>query len=436
MDDDFTDNDPMEALRRLFHDLGLPDNADPQMVFRQMMNQFAPPQGPPDQMIWRTAHQVARRQVASLGPDPSPTSRSARSVSDAVHLVELWLSDFTVLAPVALPPVAWSRAEWIEATLPAWKTMTEPVVATLSAALAAATAAQMGGDAGDGADPLASLLHPLLARAVDAMFGAHVGEGLGRAATAVLTGTDLGLPLLAKPQIAILPTNLTALQQQTELDAEDLLLYCSLREAARQRLFTEVAWISPQIVALVQHYARETKVDPDELSQTLITRLPTQFSPETIASFQANLSDILFRPETSPEQDQILARLNALLALIEGWVEHVTELTAKRWLPNWPVLAESLRRHRAVSRPAESVVTPFIGMNLSLASIRQAANFWEAVRQARGVDGRDDIWRHPDALPSAQDTADPAAFLTQAPPPSKDDFEDELRRLLDEADDS
>jgi len=435
MDDDFPDDDSMEALRRLFRDLGLSDNADPQLIFRQMMNQFAPRHTQPDQMVWDTAHQVARHQVASLGPDPSPNSRVARTVSDAVHLVELWLSDFTTLSPVALPPVAWSRAEWIEATLPAWKTMAEPVVTTLSAALSGATAAQMNGDTPDGMDALSSLLHPLLGRAVDAMFGAHVGEGLGRAATAVLTGTDLGLPLLAKPQIAILPTNVAALTQQTELDAEDLLLYCSLREAARQRLFAEVAWISPQIVALVQHYARETKVDPDELSHTLITRLPTQFSPETIAAFQANLSDILFRPETSPEQDQILARLNALLALIEGWVEHVTELAASRWLPNSAALSESLRRHRAVARPAESVVTPFIGMNLSLASIRQAADFWEAVRQARGIDGRDDIWRHPDALPSAQDTADPTAFLDRSGQPAADAFEDELRRLLDEAGD-
>ena len=433
MDDDFSDDDPMEALRRLFRDLGISDNADPQLIFRQLMGQFAPHQALPDQVVWNMAHQVARQQVASLGPDPSPSSRASRSVSDAVHLVELWLSDFTVLAPVALPPVAWSRAEWIEATLPAWRTMAEPVVTTLSTALSEATVAHMGDDAPDGVDALSSLFHPLLSRAVDAMFGAHVGEGLGRAATAVLTGTDLGLPLLAKPQIAILPTNVTALQQQTELDAEDLLLYCALREAARQRLFAEVAWISPQIVALVQHYARETKVDPDELSQTLITRLPNQFSPETIAAFQANLSDILFRPETSPEQNEILARLNALLALIEGWVEHVTELAASRWLPNWAALSESLRRHRAVSRPAESVVTPFIGMNLSLASIRQAADFWGAVQQARGIDGRDDIWRHPDGLPSAEDTANPAAFLDKPGQTTGDAFEDELRRLLDGA---
>ncbi|MDR0848155.1 MAG: zinc-dependent metalloprotease [Propionibacteriaceae bacterium] len=436
MDEDYTDEDPMDALRKLFRELGIPDNGDPTAsgAFQQILHRFSPSNEPSDKVIWDTAHQVARQQVASLGPDPTPGSRVTRSVADSVRLVELWLSDHTSFSPVALPPVTWSRAEWIEATIPAWRSMIEPVVATLSTTFAAATESRMEGDAPDDIAQLQSMLHPMLGRAIDTMFGAHVGQGLGQAATVVLTGTDLGLPVMGKPQIAVLPTNITGLDQATDLPQEDLLLYCCLREAARQRLFTETGWISVQIVALVQHYARETEIDPDRLASTMESAMPDQLSPTTIAAFQADLSDILFRPEVSEDQKAILARLNTLLGLVEGWVDHVVSNTAAQWLPSHRALAESLRRHRATNRQADAIVTPFIGMNVSVGAIREAADFWEAARQARGVDGRDEIWRHPDSLPTPEQISAPQTYF-EASATSSDDLDDELRKLLGDSSD-
>ena len=42
--------------------------------------------------------------------------------------------------------------------------------------------------------------------------------------------------------------------------------------------------------------------------------------------------------------------------------------------------------------------------------LRDAANLWAAVRDARGVEGRDELWSHPDLLPSATDLDDPIGF--------------------------
>ena len=43
--------------------------------------------------------------------------------------------------------------------------------------------------------------------------------------------------------------------------------------------------------------------------------------------------------------------------------------------------------------------------------LREASAFWSAVRDARGVDGRDGVWAHPDLLPTADDLVDPSAYL-------------------------
>ncbi|MCL2482115.1 MAG: zinc-dependent metalloprotease [Propionibacteriaceae bacterium] len=432
--------DPMEALRRLLRDLGLPEDMDVNDaeartdLFRMMMQRLMPSDGMSDEtVVWETVRQMARQLVASLGPDPSANSRVSRQVTDAVHLAELWLSEATVLPPSPMTAVVWSRAEWIEASLPAWKSMIEPVIGTLASAISQAAqhrlADQTEGEADGEMVGLQSIMHPILSRAISAMFGAHVGEGLGQAATTTMTGTDLGLPLFPTASVGILPTNLAAIQQQAELDEEELLLYCSLREVARQRLFLEVGWIAPQIIALVQHFAREIRVDPDAIATAMEDALPDHLSAESMAAFQTDFSTILFMPDQSDEQREILERLSTLLALVEGWVDDVTASVASQRLPGWEAVSESLRRHRATSRPAQTMVTPLIGLSATPRVIREASVFWAAVREARGIDGRDALWKYPDSMPQPQDVADPEGFLAR-PTSQEDPWDDELRRFL------
>ncbi|MCL2470431.1 MAG: zinc-dependent metalloprotease [Propionibacteriaceae bacterium] len=428
--------DPMEALRRLLRDLGLPEDMDVNDaetradLFRRLMQRLMPSDGMSDEtVVWETVRQMARQLVASLGPDPSASSRISRQVSDAVHLAELWLSEATVLPPSPMTPVVWSRAEWIEASLPAWKSMIEPVIGILATATSEALQHRMEEPADQEIVGLQSIMHPIMSRAISAMFGAHVGEGLGQAATTTMTGTDLGLPLFPTASVGILPTNLAAIQQQAELDEEELLLYCSLREVARQRLFLEVGWIAPQIIALVQHFAREIRVDPEAIASAMEDAVPDHVSAETMAALQTDFSTILFMPDQSDEQREILQRLSTLLALVEGWVDDVTASVASQRLPGWEAVSESLRRHRATSRPAQTMVTPLIGLSATPRLIREASGFWAAVREARGIEGRDALWKYPDSMPQPPDIADPAAFLAR-PTGQADPWDDELRRFL------
>ncbi|MDR0487905.1 MAG: zinc-dependent metalloprotease [Propionibacteriaceae bacterium] len=432
-----SEDDPLDALRKLLRDLGLPDDIDVNDaqartdLFRTMMQRFMPSEGmSDDEMVWSTVRQMARHLVASLGPDPSGSSRAARQVSDAVHLAELWLSEATVLPPVSMTSVVWSRAEWIENTLAAWKSMLEPVIGILTAGVNDATRSHFDVDSEAETAEMQAVLRPLVSKAISAMFGAHVGEGLGQAATSTMTGTDFGLPLIPEPIIATLPTNLAAVQHQTDLEEEGLLLYCSLREVARQRLFHEVAWIAPQIIALVQHYAREMRVDPDVITTVMENAVIDHLSADNLAS-QSDFSALLFAPDQSEEQIQILARLHTLLALVEGWVDNVTSTVAHQWFPGWEPIAESLRRHRATSKSGRSIVTPLIGLGASTKAVRDAASFWETIRVAKGIEGRDEIWKYPESMPEPHDISDPQRFLNKALP-ENDPFDDELRKFLGE----
>jgi putative hydrolase len=129
---------------------------------------------------------------------------------------------------------------------------------------------------------------------------------------------------------------------------------------------------------------------------------------------QAALADGLFEPEDSEQQKAALVRLETALALVEGWVDDVVRQATKDRMPAAVQLAETVRRRRAAGGPAEQTFATLVGLQLRPRRLRDAANLWAAVRDARGIDGRDELWAHPDLLPGATDLDDPIGFAQHA----------------------
>jgi len=118
----------------------------------------------------------------------------------------------------------------------------------------------------------------------------------------------------------------------------------------------------------------------------------------------------LFEPKTSPEQQAALSRLETLLALVEGWVSKVVTDAVVERLPGAQALGETLRRRRASGGPAEQTFATLVGLELRPRRVRAAVELWNSVTVERGIDGRDQLWAHPDLIPGTEDLDDPAGF--------------------------
>ncbi len=379
---------------------------------------------------WVFAKDMARKVVASLGPDPTPSSRQRHEIADSVHLAELWLNDATVFPTVTALPAAWSRAEWVENTMSTWQTMVEPIVSTIASSLGEVMTKRMSDEpelAG-----MQQMFQPMLQQSASSMFGVQFGQALGKLATEVVSATEVSMPLLPRPQVALLPTNLAAFGEGLDLSERDVMLYLSLREAARQRLFADVGWLGPQLVAFVQHYAREITVDLSALEESFDGMDEDPMSINALAELGTEMSKSLFSPQRTPEQAEVLGRLETLLALVEGWVDDVVAQATIRFMPTAAPLAETVRRRRAAGGPAEQVFSSLVGLELRPRRTRDAANLWAALRAERGVEGRDAVWRHPDTMPSAHDLDDPLGFVSGDTHHGNDDLDAELEKLLDE----
>ncbi len=363
---------------------------------------------------WTLAHDIARG-VAAEGGDPTVTSAEARKIADAVSRAELWLDAVTELAPSTLAPHAWSRAEWVEATLPTWRTIAGPVAVSVSHALSDLLSEESEGEGGG-----------LLSQIAPTVTGMHVGQAAGALAREAIGGTDLGLLLVPEPRAVLLPSAVAAFGEGLEVPADEVRAFLALRECAHVRLFKRAPWLAGQLVSSIEAYAREVSIDPRALDEAV-----QQAGMGDPARLQQALSKGIFAAQHTEEQDVTLATVETTLAVIEGWVETVTTAAAAPHLAHLPALIEIFRRRRAAGGPAEDTFATLLGLELRPRRMRDAASMWTALSARAGADVRDAVWSHPDLLPTAEDLGNWSDWVA-ARTSEGDDVDRELRQLLDE----
>lgn len=388
------ENDPNDNPFAMFGDRE--QMAAAMRQFADMLS--APASGP---VNWDMAKNIARHAVAAEG-DPSVMEGERRQIVDALQLADLWLNEVTTLPSGVNNPEAWSRSEWIEKTVPVWKQLCDPVAArmvdtmggTISSAGLPAEAKAMAG-------PLMGMLKQMSGM----MVGSQIGQALGSLAGEVVGSSDIGLPL--SDNAALLPGGVAKFSQGLDTPSEEIRLYLALREAAHQRLFHHVPWLRARLFGAVEEYARGITIDVSALEEQL-GKLDIS-NPEAIQ--EALNGGALIKPQETEQQKAALVRLEALLALVEGWVSTVVDDAATGKLPAVSALSETVRRRRATGGPAERTFATLVGLELRPRRLREAATLWQALKADRGVEGRDAVWSHPDLMPTADDLDDPMGFV-------------------------
>src|SRR3954469_4863352 len=365
---------------------------------------------------WDLARQGATSQPAAGHQTRSEAERAA--VAESLRLADLWLDEVTDLPSGVDRALAWSRVEWVEQTLPAWGALIDPlaerVVAAMTSALPQEAASMMGPIAG------------MMGRMGGMMFGAQVGQALGKLADEVVTSTDVGLPLAPPGAGVLVPQNVAAFAAGLDRPAEEVRLFLALREAASQRLFAHVPWLRQQLTDAVHAYARGINVDREAIERGIAEAMGGMeggIDPSDPESIQRLLGRGPLEPEETPEQQMALRRLETLLALVEGWVDTVVAAAAADRLPGHSALAETMRRRRASGGPAEQTFATLVGLQLRPRRLRDAATVWAAMGRQRGAAERARLWSPPDLLPTADDLDEPLDFV------GRQGMDDELAAL-------
>lgn len=379
-------------------------------LFGQVQAMMSASDGP---VNWELATKTAVDMAKEAQSQPSEVLLN--EIQNSFDIAQLWLSeqtDFTNSQPLKLL----SRTLWVQDAIPLFKDLAEPVAASMSRALSDNLNQVIP-------EELVGMIGPatkFLENAGAAMFAAQLGQSVGKLSENVLSSTEIGIPLSNRP--GLVGQNVESLLKDLETPKSEVLIYLAIRELAISSLYASNRWLRDQIATQVSSFAAGLKIDPES-----IQNLAQQIDPSDPTSFNLVIeSGGLITPRTA-DQEQVLTRIETMLALIEGWADAVSLAAASR-LPGINQVFELIRRRQAVGAAQKTFAT-LLGLELRPRLQREAMAMWQKIADQVGTGARDEIWRHPDLLPTAEDIQDPSAFLARLGG-GDDDFDSELNKLL------
>lgn len=432
-DDNTPDDDFQEMLRRMLggegaeqlQNMGVDPAQMQQMMFalQQAMNSSGD-----EGISWDAAKTGALHIANQAGT--SISSRDRADLDQAFQLADLWLGEATTLAATGEPLQVLTRGNWVEQTLPVWQELAEPVATSVADALTSALDQQAP-------DEMQGMIHGasrMLRQVGGTLFANQLGQVVGKLSKEVVSGGDVGLPLLPTGTAAIVPQNFADLGDGLGIPDDQLALYFAARELAHARLFKHAKWLRLRHEPGHRLRARDPRRHPGARGSRRALRPVESLGAAGRAAVGRSA------PQQSEAQQNALARLENMLALIEGWVDVIAADATSR-VPSLDKIAEATRRRRAVGGPAQDALGALVGLQLKPRRLREAAAMWRTVGDAVGQDARDALWDYPDLVPSASDIDDPSALIARLEAAARgdeaprDEMDDALAQLLADAED-
>ena len=417
---DFIANQGGIDAEQLAKAAGLPN--DPELI-KKLISQF-------EQAVKNSEGQtsggvnwtLAQNQARSLASQASkPINETQRKLSqDALAIGSLWLDDVTDFVASGPEPKLLTRELWVADALPLFQEMSKPVAERMSSALTETMQSVIPEEL----TAINQQAGQFMRSAGGAMFAMQLGQALGKLAAESLSGGDTGIPIL-RDRGSLVPQNVDEFLAGFDIGADQGYIFLTIRELAYSRLFRNAKWLRDAVVSQITQFASEISIDTDHLKE--VAESLDLNDPDQLRGAIESGAMISRRTE---DQERAVGAIENMLALIDGWVECVTEDATTR-LPNGSAIAEAVMRRRAEGGPAEITFGTLVGLQLRPRKLREARALWKLLTRELGVKARDEIWLHPDQLPTAEEILDPQLLLRRLRN-SDDDFDQALKDFLAE----
>jgi len=392
-----------EALAQAAGFDGSPESL--KQLFSNIQGAFLIPNPPAEGsgVNWQAAAQSAK-ELAKVG-STSIDEKSKRELLEAIGIANLWLNEATSISEVLIEPKLLSRTLWVDDALPLFRVLAEPVADRMNRSLGEAIQEQLPEELKESLKGAGEIMRSAGAM----MFAMQLGQALGQLSKEAITGTEVGLPIYVDQRPAFVIQNLREFVNTLELgnDQDQAFIFMVLRELAHTRLFKHSRWLRDKVVAQIREYASGISFDTSRMNE-----LSEDFDPQNPAELQAALESGAFLAARSPEQQSALDSIETNLALIEGWVDAVTNHAARR-LPKSEAIREAVRRRRATGGPAEQTFQTLVGLELRPKRLREATALWQLIGDVLGNERRDALWDHPDFLPTSTDIDNPDKYVAR-----------------------
>jgi len=241
------------------------------------------------------------------------------------------------------------------------------------------------------------------------------GSMVGHLAERALGAHDLPIPRPRGAELIVAGPNLRAFCEEWSVPYDDAGLWLCIHELLHQGLFNVAHVREAMTDLLTQFVGGFGSGGPLGLEDKLGTLDPSL----GMEQMQAQLGEVLGDPELllgamrTPQQDQVLPRLEALVTVILGWVDHHLERIGSKLVGSSDQLTEALRRRRVTAGPQDRFVEKMLGLDLRPELIDRGREFVSGVVSRGGEPALGRLWDSTENLPTPNEVDAPGLWLAR-----------------------
>lgn len=285
-------------------------------------------QGP---VNWEVAQQLAVWTATGGADEANPDPVSRLRLEELLRVAELHVADATGLAASSagvLTASCLTRRDWALRTLVAWR----PLLEALATSMAAGAAAPDPDAAPDAApDPMGQLLGNLPQVLGPLLFGMQSGSMVGQLASTAMGQYDLPMPRPAADQLLFVPVNIDTFASEWSLAPDDVRLWVCLRDVTVHSVLGR-PHVRARLDELIRSYIDAFSPDTSALEERMGSLDPSDM--QSLQSLFGDPSSLLGEMQ-SDAQRRLQVPLQAMLAALTGYVDHVVETVGRRLISGY-----------------------------------------------------------------------------------------------------
>ncbi len=362
---------------------------------------------------WKAAADLAGSIASEGGNEPNLDPLARMEVEQLARVAELHVGQapgISLPAGTTVNPV--TRSTWSQRSVEAYRPFFERFGEALSTGMQSQSESLMPSDEDLAAMNIPGLtgqmMNQLFASLGPMLVSTSAGSMLGHLGQRALGQYDLPIP--RSDEVLVVPSTIDAAAAEWDLPVDELRLWVLIHELTTHAVLS-IPHVKDRLESLLLDFASAFRPNHDLINE--------RFGSLTDLSQLQEVSETLNDPDTvlsllrSPAHDLLVPQLDALVAAILGYVDHMVNEISSQLVVNRTQIRDRFRGRWIDVAPADRFMDRLLGLEIDANTLERGDRFIAGIVERAGQDGLGRLWGDELDLPTASEVDAPGLWLAR-----------------------